>query len=90
VAHATHVETGAAARTIDRVARRIKADQILVGSTRMPLLARLFRRSLTTDLMEVSTVPVQVIAGDRASAAARYGVPVGIGALIALILVAAD
>lgn len=90
VAHATHVETGAAARTIDRVARRIKADQILVGSTRMPLLARLFRRSLTTDLMEFSTVPVQVIAGDRASAATRYGVPVGIGALIALILVAAD
>jgi YjbE family integral membrane protein len=90
VAHASHVETGDAARTIDRVARRIKADQILVGSTRMPLFARLFRRSLTTDLMEVSTVPVQVIAGDRASAAARYGVPVGIGALIALILVAAD
>jgi YjbE family integral membrane protein len=90
VAHASHVETGEAARTIDRVARRLKADQIVVGSTRMPLLARLFRRSLTTDLMEISTVPVQVIAGERASAVARYGVPVGIGALIALILVAAD
>ena len=90
VAHAQHVERGEVATTIDRVARRIKADQILIGSTRMPLLARLFHRSLTTRLMEIASIPVQVVAGERASLLKRYGVPAGICATIAALLVAAD
>ena len=90
VAHAQHVERGEVATTIDRVARRIKADQILMGSTRMPLLARLFHRSLTTQLMEIANIPVQVVAGDRASLLKRYGVPAGICASIAALLIAAD
>ena len=90
VAHAQHVERGEVAVTIDRVARRIKAEQILMGSTRMPLLARLFRRSLTTKLMEIASIPVQVVAGERASLLSRYGVPAGIGATIAALLIAAD
>ncbi len=90
VAHAQHAERGEVAPSIDRVARRIKADQILMGSTRMPLLARLFQRSLATRLMEIATVPVQVIAGQRASLLQRYGVPAGIGAALAVLLIAAD
>jgi nucleotide-binding universal stress UspA family protein len=90
VAHAQHVERGEVATTIDRVAWRIKADQILMGNTRMPLLARLFHRSLTTRLMEIASIPVQVVAGERASLLKRYDVPAGICATIAALLVAAD
>lgn len=90
VAHAQHVEPGDAVPTIDRVARRIRADQILVGGDRKPLPGFIFGRTLASSLKEVSRVPVQVVAGEPVSALARYGVPAGVGALIALLLVATD
>ena len=71
VAYAQHIERGEEATTIERIARRIKADQILIGSTRMPPLARLFRRSVATKLMEIASVSVEAVAGDRASALER-------------------
>ena len=86
VAHAEHVLRGAEAHSIDRLARRIKADQILIGASRLPLVARMFRRSLATSLMEVSSVPVQVIGGDRPSLLARYGLPAGAGAILLAVL----
>ena len=87
---AEHIERGDPARTIDRVARRLKVDQIVIGHSSIPLVGRLFRRSVTTTLTELTRVPVQVIAGERGTLLARWGIPAGVGALIALLLVATD
>ena len=87
---AEHIERGDPARTIDRVARRLKVDQIVIGHSSIPLVGRLFRRSVTTTLTELTRIPVQVIAGERGSLLARWGIPAGVGALIALLVVATD
>lgn len=87
---AEHIERGDPAHTIDRVARRLKVDQIVIGHSSIPLVGRLFRRSVTTTLTELTRVPVQVIAGERGTLLARWGIPAGVGALIALLLVASD
>jgi hypothetical protein len=40
--------------------------------------------------MEIASIPVQVVAGERASLLKRYGVPAGFCATIAALLIAAD
>ena len=89
VAHCEHVLRGDVARNVERLARRLGAGQVLIGSERLPLVARLFRRSLTTQLMEISSVPVQVVAGERASFFARWALPAGAGAVLAALVVEA-
>lgn len=71
VAHAEHVERGEAAAVIDRVARRIKAEQIVMGAAPASLLARLSGRSLASAVVAVSSVPVQVVSGGRVSTLTR-------------------
>ena len=46
--------------------------------------------SIAIKLMEIANIPVQVVAGERASLLERYSIPAGLGALIAFILAAAD
>ena len=46
--------------------------------------------SVTNRVLELTTVPVEVIAGDAVSNLERYGIPAGIGAATAPLLVAAD
>jgi nucleotide-binding universal stress UspA family protein len=87
---AEHIERGDPAHTIDRVARRLKVDQIVIGHSSIPLVGRLFRRSVTTTLTELTRVPVQVIAGKRGTLLVRWGIPAGVAILIALLLVASN
>jgi nucleotide-binding universal stress UspA family protein len=90
VPHACHVELGDKAATIDRVARRLRAGQIVIGTARKNSLTRLIQDSVANQVIEASVVPVEVVAGREVSAFERYGVPAGVGTAFALLLIAAD
>ena len=90
VPHATHVELGDRAETIDRVAQRLRVTQIVMGTARKNSLTRLLQDSVTARVLEIARAPVEVIAGSHISKFEKYGLPAGIGAALAALLVAAD
>jgi nucleotide-binding universal stress UspA family protein len=91
VSYAVHVELGDKAKTIDRMARRLHVSQIVMGTTRKNSFMRMLGNSVTNKVLELTQVPVEVIAGESISQLERYLVPVGAGgAALAVILLAAD
>ncbi len=90
IPHATHIEIGDKAETIDRMAQRLRVDQIVMGTARKNSLTRLLEDSVTNRVLEIARVPVEVIAGSQVSKLEKYGLPAGIGAALAAMLVAAD
>lgn len=88
---AEHIRVGDRAETIADEAKRLSADHIVMATARKNSLTRMVESSVTNKVLNLTTVPVEVIAGDSVSKLERYGIPVGIGAgLGALALLAAD
>jgi YjbE family integral membrane protein len=90
VPYAAHVELGDKADTIDRMAHRLRVDQIVMGTARKNSLTRFIEDSVTNKVLEMTKVPVEVVAGASVSKLERFGVPVGIGAALALLVAAVD
>jgi YjbE family integral membrane protein len=91
VPYAQHLKVGRKAETIADEARRLKCDHIVLATARKNSLTRMFEASVTNKVLDLTTVPVEVIVGDSVSKLERYGIPVGIGAgLGALALLAID
>jgi YjbE family integral membrane protein len=91
VPYAQHVKVGRKAEMIADEARRLKCDHIVLATARKNSLTRMFEASVTNKVLDLTTVPVEVIVGDSVSKLERYGIPVGIGAgLGALALLAID
>ena len=90
VPYAVHVEVGERAKTITDMARRLRCDHIVLGTARKNSLTRWVENSVTNKVLELTPVPVEVIAGDDVSKWERYGIPAAIGAALALIVAAAD
>jgi len=88
VPYAVHREVGDRAECITAAARRLGCDLIVMSAARKNSLTRLLENSTTNKVLELTPVPVEVIAGDSVSRWERYGIPAGVGALIALILTA--
>ena len=86
----SHVELGDKAETITRVADELGAAQIVMGTARKNSLTRLLEDSVTNRVLELTKVPVAVVAGEAVSNLERFGVPAGIAAAAALIIVAVD
>jgi nucleotide-binding universal stress UspA family protein len=81
IPYAAHVELAEdKARAIHNAARRFGADQILIGTARANTLTRMVRDSATNRLLDITQVPVEVVAGESVSRLERVGVPVSIGA----------
>lgn len=74
VPYDVHTEVGDKARCIVSLAQQLRCDRIVVGTARRSGLLRAIENSLTTRLLEDSTVPVEVIAADRASVLERVGI----------------
>jgi len=89
VPYAVHVEVGEKATLIAEFAKRLHCDQIVMSTTRKNSLVRTVEDSVTNKVLELTTVPVIMIAGDAASKAERYGIPVGVGTGLAWLVVAA-
>jgi YjbE family integral membrane protein len=90
VPHAVHIEFGDKAETIHRAAQRLRVDQIVMGTARKNSLTRLIEDSVTNRVLEITRVPVEVIAGAEASKLEKYALPAGVGAALAAIIVTVD
>ena len=89
VPYAVHLVTsGDKARLITEMARSLNCDRILMSTARKNSLTRMLEDSTTNKVLELTPVPVEVIAGDAVSGFERYGIPAGIGALLALMFAA--
>ena len=60
-----------------------------MSTARKNSLTRWVENSVTNKVLELTSVPVEVIAGDAVSKWERYGIPAALGSLLALLLAAA-
>lgn len=90
VPHTDHVELGQRAETIIRVAQRLGVSGIVMGTARKNSLTRLLEDSVTHRVIEMAPVPVEIVAGEAVSKLERFGLPAGVAAALALIVVAAE
>jgi len=84
-----HMELGQKAQVIAELARKLRCNRIVMGTARKSALIRLIENSTTNKVIELTTVPVEIIAGDAASRAEIYAVPAGVGTLLASLVLAA-
>jgi nucleotide-binding universal stress UspA family protein len=85
-----HIELGDKAETITSAAQRLNVSQIVMGTARKNSFTRLVEDSVTNRVLELTQVPVQVVAGDAVSPLERFGVPAGIAALVLLAIAVVD
>ncbi len=90
IPYTAHVEFGDRAETINAVARRIHADQLVIGTARKNSLTRMIEDSVTNKVLEQTQVPVEIIAGETSARIERIGVPASIGAMLAALVLALD
>ena len=76
-------------RLIAGTARHLRCDRIVMSTARKNSLTRLVENSVTNQVIALTTVPVEVIAGDSVSKLERYGIPAGIGTALAMLALAA-
>ena len=88
IPYSVHTVVGDRAKSITDAARRLRCDQIVLSTARKNSLTRLVENSLTNKVLELTPVPVEVIAGDAVSKYERYGIPAAIAALLGLLLAA--
>jgi len=62
----------------------------VMATARKNSLTRLVENSVTDRVIELTPVPVEVIAGDSMSKWERYGIPAAIGAGVAMALAIVD
>lgn len=80
VPYTIHTEVGDKADCIADVARRLRCDRIVMSTARKGSLVRWLSDSVTNRVIQRTTVPVEVIAGNAASSLERLGIPAGVGA----------
>jgi nucleotide-binding universal stress UspA family protein len=88
IPYAVHIELGDRARVIADMARRLHCQQIVMATARKNSLTRLVENSVTSRVVELTSVPVELVAGDSMSKWERYGIPAAIAAAAAAALVA--
>lgn len=84
----SHVGMGDKAEVIHATAKAMGISEIVIGTGRKNSFTRLIEGSLTNRVMEISDVPVEVIAQGEESKLEKYGLPAGIGAALTLLFVA--
>ena len=83
---ATHVERGPRAEVIVGAAKRLKCDLIVMSTARKNSLTRMLESSVTNEVLEKTSVPVEIIAGGAVSRLEQIGLPAGVGALVATLM----
>lgn len=90
IPYTVHAKVGHRAELITEMASRLACDHIVMGTGRKSSLTRAIESSVTNKVLELTSVPVVVIAGEKASIAERYGPPVAIGTALGLLLAAME
>lgn len=83
IPHHVSSKTGDRAKVIADEARRLRCDQIVLGTARKNSLMRLFENSTINKLIELAHVPVEIISGDPVSRFERWAIPTAGAGLIA-------
>ena len=89
VPYSAHVKLGKKADIIVDEAKRLGCDRIVMSTARKNSLTRMIEDSTTDKVLEKTSVPVEVIAGESVAKLERFGLPGGLCAAIALLIVAA-
>lgn len=89
IPYGAHVAPGPVGPAIVSSAEGLRCDEIVMGAARRGPLGRLLANSVTTQVLENSSVPVRVIPGASAPTLERIAVPAGLG-IIALLFFAAE
>ena len=90
VPHEKHWATGERAEQICRAAKRLDVHHIVMGTARKNSITRMLEDSTTHRVLETTSVPVEVIAGDAVSKWERWGLPAGVVGLGGLLILAVD
>jgi len=90
VPFSAHMRLGDKGKVIVDEARRLRCDRIVMATARKNSITRMLEDSVTNKVLEHTSVPVEIVAGDDISPLERWGLPAGIGAVIALLVAATD
>jgi YjbE family integral membrane protein len=90
VPHEVHRAIGQRAVEICRAARRLGVDRIVMGTARKNSLTRMLEDSVTHKVLEMTPVPVEIVAGDAVSKWERWGLPAGVLGVGGLLVLAVD
>jgi len=90
ISHCPHVELGNRAETIARLAEKLGVAEIIIGTARKNSITRILEDSTTYKVLQSSSVPVQVVAGDAVSRLERYGAPATLALFVALVIAAVE
>lgn len=85
-----HTRLGDKAAEVHSLAKSLGVSEIVVGTGHKNAFTRMIESSMTNRLMEISDIPVEVIATGKESSLERYGLPAGIGAALTLLVVASE
>ena len=88
VPYSAHVKVGNKADIIVDEAQRLHCQRIVMSTARKNSVTRMLEDSTTNKVLEKTSIPVEVIAGESVSKFERYGLPTGLGAALALGIVA--
>ncbi len=80
IPYAVHRELGRRAEVIATMAKRLHCDQIVMATARKNSLTRWIENSVTNKVIELTSVPVEIVAGDSMSPWERYGIPAALAA----------
>lgn len=84
-------KSGERAPVIASEAKRLHCHHIVMGTARKNSLTRLFENSTSNALIELTPIPVEIIAGKAVSPLERWGIPsVGLGAIATFITAILD
>lgn len=86
VPHTDHVEFGDKAETIRKVAEQLGVSQIVMGTARKNSLTRVIEDSVTSRVLEIVEVPVEIVVGPSVSRAEKFGLPAGVTAVLAVLI----
>ena len=89
VPYILHVEMGDKGELIARKAEELGCDHIVMSTARKNSLTRMIEDSVTNKVLELTTVPVEVIAGAPVSGVERYGIPAALASVLGLALLSA-
>ena len=89
VPYSAHIKVGKKASIIVDEANRLRCNRIVMSTARKNSLTRMLEDSTTNKVLELTSVPVEVIAGESVSKLERYGLPTGLAGALALLLAAA-
>ena len=90
VPHESHWTVGERADEICAAATRLSAHHIVMGTARKNSITRMLEDSVTNRVLEATTVPVEVVAGEAVSKWERWGLPAGVLGLGGMLWLAMD